>query len=154
MNHTFFNPNRLSAVLMIGVLLLPQLSFSQNASGPDTAAVPEAYRDRKMPEGWWTDPSVISEGKRIYEGKFKPKVLCAPCHGKFGKPKLRGARDFSDGSVISRFTDDYWFWRVSEGVPDTPMKGWTGALSEEEIWKVIAYSHTFSHGGKPAPHDH
>jgi hypothetical protein len=33
------------------------------------------------------------------------------------------------------------------------MKPWKEKLSEEEIWKVMAYEHAFSHGGTPSPHD-
>ena len=141
-----------AAFLMILFLVVPQPASGQGSNAPDPATIPESYRDKQMPEGWWTDPAVIAEGKRIYEGKANARVICAACHGKYGKPKLRGARDLTDASYVNRFTDGYWFWRISEGVPDTAMKGWKGALSEEAIWKVIAYIHTFSHEGQPAEH--
>jgi hypothetical protein len=55
---------------------------------------------------------------------------------------------------VNRLSDSYWFWRVSEGVPDTLMLAWKGHLDEEEIWKVIAFQHQFSHGGKAEEHNH
>jgi hypothetical protein len=32
------------------------------------------------------------------------------------------------------------------------MKAWKSFLSEEQIWKVIAFAHQFSHGGKLSEH--
>jgi mono/diheme cytochrome c family protein len=123
---------------------------SQIAAPP---AVPVAYADKHMPEGWWTDPKIVEEGKLIFEGKMDIDVNCSSCHGIDGKPKKRGARDFREGTRMKLYSDSVWFWRVSEGVPNTKMKAWKTKLSEEDRWKVIAYEHTFSHGGKPALHD-
>jgi mono/diheme cytochrome c family protein len=115
-------------------------------------AVPAEYADKHMPEGWWTDPAVIAEGKEIFEGKFDIDVNCASCHGRDGKPKKRGARDFRTAENMKYFSDSFWFWRMSEGVPNTKMKAWKTKLTEEQRWKVMTYEHTFSHGGAPAPH--
>jgi leucyl aminopeptidase len=54
--------------------------------------------------------------------------------------------------ALLALSDSYWFWRVAEGVPKTTMKAWKSFLSEEQIWKVIAFIHQFSHGGKPSEH--
>ena len=110
--------------------------------------VPAAFADKHIPEGWWTDEKVIAEGKELYEGRKNMDVNCAACHGIGGLPVLTGARDFRDASIVGKWSDGYWFWRVSEGVADTAMTGWKEKLSEEEIWQVIAYSRTFSQGGK------
>jgi mono/diheme cytochrome c family protein len=34
------------------------------------------------------------------------------------------------------------------------MEAWKDYLTEEQIWQVMAYEHTFSHEGKPAEHRH
>ncbi|MEW6325717.1 MAG: cytochrome c, partial [Nitrospirota bacterium] len=115
--------------------------------------VPAAYADKHMPDGWWTDPAVIAEGKEIYEGKKDIDVNCSSCHGVDGKPKKRGARDFRVAERMKLYSDSTLFWRISEGVPKTKMKSWKKKLTEEDIWKVTAYLHRFSHGGNPAPHD-
>lgn len=115
--------------------------------------VPAEYADKHMPEGWWTDAKVIEEGKEIYEGRFDADVNCASCHGQTGKPKKRGARDFRTVERMKLYTDSHWFWRVSEGVKRTKMKAWKKKLTEEQIWKVIAYAHTFSHDRQPVLHD-
>lgn len=130
-------------------------------------AIPKVYADKKMPEAWWTDEKIIAEGKKIFETtvmkyKFKRKTRianngCATCHGideKTDRPKKRGAPDFRVSKRVARFSDAYWFWRVSEGVAKTRMPPWKTTLSESEIWKTIAYQHTWSHGNKPALHDH
>lgn len=125
---------------------------------PELNKVPPEYQNKQMPKGWWTDTKIIEEGKKIWLGTHEaildPSMVCMVCHGKDGTPILTGATDFRDASYIDRMTDSYWFWRVSEGVPGKPMPPWKKMLTEEERWKVIAYEHTFSHGGKPAEHKH
>lgn len=142
-------------------------SFAADEKLKPLKPVPKAYANKQMPKGWWTDPEIIQEGKRIFETtvleyEFKRKTRaakegCATCHGinvKKDRPKKRGAPDFRIRERVNRFSAPYWFWRVSEGIAKTRMPAWKEKLSEEEIWKVIAYQHTWSHGGKPAVHDH
>ncbi|WDT76337.1 MAG: cytochrome c [Candidatus Manganitrophus sp.] len=129
--------------------------------------VPKAYADKHMPKGWWTDPKIVEEGKKLFETvmlefeykgkKEEVKEGCATCHGidpKKDRPKQRGARDFRVPKKMNQYSDSYWFWRVSEGVPKTKMPAWKDKLKEEEIWKIIAYEHTMSHGSKPEAHEH
>lgn len=129
--------------------------------------IPKSYANKHMPEGWWVDPNIIKEGKKIfyttvleYEFKRKTRIAkegCATCHGidtKKDRPKKRGSPDFRISKRVNRFSDSYWFWRVSEGVAKTRMPPFKEKLSETEIWKVIAYQHIWSHGNKPAIHDH
>lgn len=53
---------------------------------------------------------------------------------------------------MNKFTDSYWFWRISEGVPGTKMPPWKGVFTEEQRWQVMAYEHMFSHDGKAEEH--
>jgi hypothetical protein len=55
---------------------------------------------------------------------------------------------------MNKFTDSYWFWRISEGVPGTKMPPWKVAFTEEHRWQVMAYEHQFSHDGKAEEHAH
>ena len=146
-------PERLFSlvVLLMVVLFSAGCSKKEGAKTGGKVKIPEvpaAFADRHIPEGWWTDEKVIAEGKELYEGRKNMDVNCAACHGMGGLPVLTGARDFRDVSIVGKWSDSYWFWRVAEGVPDTAMTGWKEKLSEEEIWQVIAYSRTFSQGGK------
>jgi len=109
---------------------------------------PAEYADKHMPADYWNNPAIIEQGKAIYTGQQNIDVNCASCHGKNGKPVKAGARDFRQGEHMSLFSDSQWFWRVSEGVKGTKMKAWKSKLSEDEIWKVIAFEATFGLKGK------
>jgi len=129
------------------------MGFAVSACGeakppaPPPPAPPE-YADKHMPDGYWGNPDVIAEGKAIFTGAQNIDVNCASCHGKDGKPVKAGARDFRDGKHMSKFSDAQWYWRVAEGVKGTKMKAWKSKLSEDAIWRVIAYESTFGLDGK------
>ncbi len=143
-----------------GALIACSLALVSCGSGEGPIVAPPdppaEYKDKHMPDGWWTDPKIIAEGEKIFKGEFNIDVNCSSCHGKDGKPVKRGARDFRVAQRMSLYSDSVWFWRISEGVPKTKMKAWKSKLSEEERWKVMAFEHTFSHkeGDKFIPHLH
>lgn len=143
----------LKSVCVIGLSVLG-LSLSACDGGgesgppqPPPPAPPE-YADKHMPEGYWTDAAVIEEGQKIFTGQQNIDVNCASCHGKDGKPVKAGARDFRNTEHMKLFSDSQWFWRVSEGVSGTKMKAWKSKLSEDEIWKVIAFEASFGLKGQ------
>lgn len=140
------------SVMVMGCVLILSGGVAYSGDEPPLPPVPADYADKHMPAGWWTDPKVIAEGAKIYSGEVNPLVNCGSCHGKDGQPVKKGARDLRDPKNVGRFSDSFWFWRVAEGVPKTKMKPWKSLLSEEQIWKVMAFEHQFSHGGKPAEH--
>ncbi len=109
---------------------------------------PAEYADKHMPAGWWADQKIIDEGRSIYIGEKNPDVNCASCHGKDGKPVKAGARDFRNAERMKLYSDSVWFWRISEGVPNTKMKAWKSKLPEEDRWKVMAFERTFGLAGK------
>lgn len=144
----------LSLIVLFFVALSLACAKKEEKKEVKIEAVPAGYADKHIPEGWWTDEKVVSAGKELYEGKKNIDVNCAACHGMNGMPILTGTRDLRDTFRVNKLSDSYLFWRVSEGVPDTTMTGWKEKLSEEEMWQVIAYAHTFSHGGKAEEHKH
>jgi len=159
----------LHAVMVLFVLFFLALAPVEAKEKKDKKLkpVPKAYASKHMPSGWWTDPGIIAEGKKIFfraklQFKYKRKNIrvkkgCSQCHAidkKKDRPRQRGARDFRNATKINKFSDSYWFWRVSEGVRRSKMPAWKEVLSEEERWKAIAYEHTWSHGNKPAVHEH
>ncbi|RMH34520.1 MAG: cytochrome c [Nitrospirae bacterium] len=97
-------------------------------------------RPPTFPAGWANDPKILDAGKALYHGEAISSVNCAICHGKDGKPTpiARNAPDFSD-PAYSQKSDAWLFWRISEGVPKTMMRGWKDFLSEEQRWQIIAY---------------
>lgn len=154
-------------IVGISLTLSQGQAFSEEAKKKPLKAVPKAYANRQMPESWWTDEKIIAEGKKIfettvleYEFKRKKRIAkegCASCHGidvKKDRPKKRGALDFRNAERVNRFSEAYWFWRISEGIAKTRMPAWKKKLSPKEIWKVIAYQHTWSHNDRPAVHNH
>jgi formylglycine-generating enzyme required for sulfatase activity len=136
-------------VLISGMTLSGAIAASAELMPLDP--VPAPYADKHMPAGWWTDPRVIEEGRKIYVGEAHPKVSCTGCHGEDGEP-VRSGEGVRSLKNTKRFSDSYWFWRVAEGIPKTPMTPWKSLLSEDQIWQVVAFMHTFSHGGKPVEH--
>jgi mono/diheme cytochrome c family protein len=109
---------------------------------------PAEYADKHMPAGWWADDKIIEEGRQIFIGEKNPDVNCASCHGKDGKPVKAGARDFRNAERMKLYSDSVWFWRISEGVPNTKMKPWKTKLSEEDRWKLVAFERTFALKGQ------
>jgi len=136
-------------VLVSGLTLSGGIAASAELMPLDP--VPASYADKHMPAGWWTDPKIIKEGKDIYFGEANPQVSCTGCHGEDGEP-VKSGEGVRSLKNTKRFSDSYWFWRVAEGIRKTPMVPYKSLLSEDQIWQVVAFMHTFSHGGKPAEH--
>ena len=122
----------------------------EGGEGPIVAppAPPAEYADKHMPAGWWADPKIAEEGQQLFIGAKNPDVNCASCHGKDGKPVKAGARDFRVADRMKLYSDSVWFWRISEGVPNTKMKSWKSKLSEEDRWKLVAFERNFGLKGK------
>ena len=134
---------RATSVLLAGLALASAGCEMPKAPSRSSVTVPAQYAGKHMPADWWTDSSIIDEGRQLYLGLKKRDVNCAKCHGRNGKPVAGSARDFRDSTSMKKYSDSHLFWRVSEGLPYTRMKGYKGELSEAEIWKVIAFTSTF-----------
>jgi len=86
----------------------------------------------------------LMEGQRLYEDH------CALCHGS-AKTKLSPLRDKFNPPVPQLIADvpedeDAWvFWVTKHGARMTGMPSWNGILSDDQIWKVVAY---VKHSGK------
>jgi mono/diheme cytochrome c family protein len=144
--------NLLQGALMFGAMVagLAVVGCGESGEGPivPPPPAPAEYADKHMPAGWWADEKIVEEGRKIFIGETNPDVNCASCHGKDGKPVKAGARDFRNGERMKLYSDSVWFWRISEGVPNTKMKPWKSKLSEDDRWKVMAFERTFGLKGK------
>ena len=127
-------------LLALGACDLPEPPRTGNA-------IPAEYANTHMPEGWWSDEGIIEEGRQLYLGRKKSNVNCAQCHGETGKPLRTGARDFRDASAMKEYSDSHLLWRISEGVPFSTMGAYKNKLSEDEVWKVIAFVSTLGMNG-------
>jgi mono/diheme cytochrome c family protein len=134
-------------IMGIGLVLVACGGESEGPVVPPPPA-PAEYADKHMPAGWWTDAAKMEEGRKIFIGETNPDVNCASCHGKDGKPVKAGARDFRVADRMKLYSDSVWFWRISEGVPNTKMKAWKTKLSEEDRWKLVLFERNFGLAGK------
>jgi len=157
MRHGDREPGYVVGIILMSILVLTVLvgcektgGDSDSGSGPvakliPPPAAPPEYADKHMPEGWWSDPDIIEQGRQLYIGTENIDVNCAACHGKNGKPVKKGARDFRQTERMQMYSDTQWFWRISEGVKGTKMPAWKKKLpSEEDRWKLVAFERTFS----------
>ncbi|MFQ5814989.1 MAG: c-type cytochrome [Candidatus Hydrothermarchaeaceae archaeon] len=84
-----------------------------------------------------------AEGPEIYVAK------CQSCHGVKGLGEeetfIPGATSFADTAMIAEMSDAFWYWRIAEGISGTAMPAWKDQLTEDEIWMVMVYEHSFSH---------
>ena len=92
-------------------------------------------------------PEVIEKGKLVYNGKGG----CVTCHGIDGDGKGPGAvnmnpspRNFQHHGFWRHRTEGELFWVIKHGSPGTAMIAFGSVLSDEEIWALIHYEHTFA----------
>lgn len=71
------------------------------------------------------DPKSIQEGKVLYGN------TCVICHGK------KGGR--GPDLTSTRLNNEAFIQIVMNGRKGTQMPAWRGKLSEEEVWKILAY---------------
>jgi mono/diheme cytochrome c family protein len=139
-----------SALGIVGMWWVLAACGGEGGEGPivPPPPAPAEYADKHMPAGWWTDAAKMEEGRKLFIGETNPDVNCASCHGKDGKPVKAGARDFRVADRMKLYSDAVWFWRISEGVPNTKMKAWKSKLSEEDRWKLVLFERNFGLAGK------
>lgn len=143
--------NHFLRLVSLVVLIIAAGHGGAGAQGTDPLE-PRVPADRRAEVKQLTSPvevtdDVISEGKKLYEGKG----TCFNCHGKSGKGDgpagsvLKPApRDLTDCKFQKNRSDGELFWIIKNGSPGTGMISLVpGALSEEEAWKVISYVRTF-----------
>lgn len=92
-------------------------------------------------QGWPGDPK---NGRPIYEKH------CLSCHGMAGKGDgIDGASlvvpPANFQSARSREKPDFeLLLSISHGIAYSPMHGWRGRLTEDEMWDVISYIRTMA----------
>jgi mono/diheme cytochrome c family protein len=101
----------------------------------------DEYADRHKPAG--DNPTQITPAN-LMDGAKEYEEHCAFCHGG-AKAKISPMRDKLNPPVpqlIDRIPhdEDAWlFWVTKHGVRMTGMPTWDGVLSDEEMWKIVAF---------------
>ena len=91
----------------------------------------------------FTTNALAADGKAVYSDH------CAKCHGDDGKGQTKmgqklGARDYTDATVLSSFTDEQAFKSIKEGMKkDDKTLMRPSDLSDDDIKASIAYLRTF-----------
>ena len=127
-------------VILLAVFFLTACgsgSSSSNADPITLATVPPEFAGKTNP----MDASAATDGAEVFKNN------CVACHGEQGKGDgiASGSLDPKPANlvdVVKLASDDYLFWRISEGKPGTSMVSWKVILKEEQIWQVITFIHT------------
>jgi cbb3-type cytochrome oxidase cytochrome c subunit len=100
----------------------------------------DAYLARKTVDT--NSPTVVNVGHGLFIQN------CSTCHGQEGYGN--GPNSISMETKPSNFSrpfykqysDEFWFYRVTEGVPGSRMPRWGETLSETDRWYLVAYLKT------------
>jgi mono/diheme cytochrome c family protein len=101
----------------------------------------DVYADKHKPD--MQNPTALT-AENLIEGAMEYEEHCASCHGgarakispmqhKFNPPAPQ---------LINRIPhdpDNWLFWVTKHGVRMTGMPTWDGILSDEDIWKIVAF---------------
>ena len=101
----------------------------------------DVYADKHKPQ---VENPIESTRENLVEGKRLYEEHCALCHGS-AKEKLSPLREKFNPPVPQLIAnvpedEDAWvFWVTKHGARMTAMPSWSGILSDDQIWKVVAY---------------
>jgi mono/diheme cytochrome c family protein len=116
--------------------------------GPD-ADLPAPYRNIAVPKERLASPEAQGRGRVLFVAH------CALCHGVHADGQ--GVRregfstppaNFTDPLWQSRMTDRHIFYVIREGESATAMPSWSGALTDDQTWDLVAYLRS---GGQERP---
>ena len=122
------------AVLLLAACGAPSKSSDSNAR---LATVPADYAGKKNPYG----AEMAPDGDKLFQ------TNCQTCHGAQGHGdgpagESLDPRPKNLAAFQPTVDDDYLFWRISEGKPGTSMVAWKGVLTDDQIWKIVAFIRT------------
>lgn len=117
------------------------VAWKESLSAKEIEAVVDYIRESFMRPSAGAD----TPGKTIFTQN------CAVCHGEEGNGKSRASgglmkkpRDFTSETVRKELTREQMIFSATYGVPNSPMVGFKGRLTEKEIETVVDYiRHTF-----------
>ena len=111
-------------ILLVSLGVIALVALSGRDLTTTAAESPGLQQEDKL-----KDSKFITEGSRL----FAPSCGNAYCHGTSGvgggAPRLRG----------KGFDSAYLFKTIANGIPGTGMLSFKSELSEEQIWKLVAF---------------
>jgi mono/diheme cytochrome c family protein len=94
----------------------------------------------------------------ISAGQDEFQSTCFPCHGREGKGDGPAARamgikpgDMSDPVRGAAMTAGEQYIVMKHGIPDTAMQPFGAALSDDQIWRVLAFVESLRPAAEPEP---
>jgi mono/diheme cytochrome c family protein len=120
---------------------------------------------RKMLKGElgdkYDEPVAETTSAQLALGEETYKKTCVTCHGDTGKGDGLAAvaleqkpADFTDGAHAVYYSEQGRLFIIRNGIKDTPMVGWKGALNEEEILAVYGYVRSLISNEPVGDHNH
>jgi mono/diheme cytochrome c family protein len=113
----------------------------------------DVYADNHKPAG---DNPIGPTAANLTQGALQYEEHCALCHGGAKAKVSKMQNQFSPPApqLINRIPHDppsWIFWVTKHGVRMTGMPAWTGILSDDDIWKIVAF---IKNSGKLPPETH
>lgn len=101
----------------------------------------DAYVDKNMPQG---ENPVEANASNLMEGAMTYQKHCALCHGGPKGVTSPLAHKFNPPvpQIIQRIPHDedaHLWWVTKHGIRMTGMPSWSTILSDDDIWKVVAF---------------
>lgn len=107
------------------------------------ATLSEADRARKNPKS--------GNAEAIKKGGEEFQSVCIACHGATGKGDGPAAKalpapvgDLTNAELMGKLSQGDLMAIMKNGVPGTPMQAFGAALSDDQIWTLLAYVETLS----------
>ena len=142
--------NRSVRLTIVAAVLFIALLSACGGSGNDSKTL-DIDRPSPPPEYAGKANPLAEAGGAADQGKQLYASNCASCHGAEAMgdgpaSESLNPKPKSLATEMKKLSDDYLFWRISEGGAFSPfssaMPAWKKILSEDEIWQIIAYLHT------------
>lgn len=116
---------------------------SEDATPPPELSVAAARSATSGAASYADDPEAVARGRGLFRA-----VCTGYCHST--RPADRVAPDLFDCGWARGDSDPEIFRTISDGVPDTQMQGFGGKISDEDLWKIVAYLRSASKCGEDA----
>ncbi|MCA9706482.1 MAG: cytochrome c [Myxococcales bacterium] len=107
------------------------------------------HEEVPAPYAGQTNPIAPGDQAALDAGAMTWASFCASCHGDTGAGDGAAgaglnppATDFTPAGAVDGLDDDFLLWVISDGVEGTGMAGYSGSLTDEQIWQVVTFMRT------------